>query len=229
MMIIALIVGIIVFYIVYFFVSIANSNEKLLKLYNKYMAIRNEKGMLGKDVAFLGRRVYGLDIRIAMRDGVLTDAYSVSKKIVIMSNDVCNSASIASAGIVAHELGHAVQHKNRTFLFGLNRFLNTFSRVFCGFAVPCCMVGGVMWAVGWYANIGQVVLIVGIALFIIHIMNNLIEIPLESNASEIGFRFLIDYYIIDKKDYRKVKKLMRVAGKTYMKDFFKQLIPFRFR
>ena len=83
-----------------------------------------------------------------------------------------------------------------------------------------------MWLVGWNMDIGKIILFVGICLIFVNILKNLLDIPLESNASEIGFRFLVDNDIIDKRDYRKVKKLMGVAAKTYMANFFKQLFPF---
>ena len=221
-----LIIGIVVFYVIYFFISVFNSHQKLHKLYTKYMNIANNKNLLGKEIAFLGKRVFGLQVKVAMRDGVLTDAYSVKKKIIIMSEEVCNNSSIASAGIVAHELGHAVQHKNKSLLFVICTFLNKFNRIFCGFALPCILVGGVMWLVDWNMDIGKIILFVGICLLFVNILKNLLDIPLESNASEIGFRFLVDNDIIDKRDYRKVKRLMGVAAKTYMANFFKQLFPF---
>ncbi|MBE6896895.1 MAG: zinc metallopeptidase, partial [Ruminococcaceae bacterium] len=53
-----------------------------------------------------------------------------------MSDDVCEQSSIAAAGIVSHEIGHAVQHKNKTFLFSLCMFLRRFNNIFCRFAIP---------------------------------------------------------------------------------------------
>ena len=164
-MILVVIAVIILFYLIYFCFSLVNSHDKLIKLYKKYMEIENSRIMKGKDIAFLGKRVLGLDVKIAYRDGLLTDSYSIKSKIIIMSEEVCNSSSIASAGIVAHEIGHAVQHKNKTFLFSLCRILNFLSKLFCGFAFPCSLVGGVMWLVGWHVQIGQIILAIGVVLF----------------------------------------------------------------
>ena len=228
-MIYAIVIGIVVFYVIYFFVSVANSNKKLFKLYEKYLKIDNKKKMLGKEIAFLGMHDLELDVRIAMRGGTLTDAYSYKQKIVIISEEVCESSSIAASAIVAHELGHAVQHQNKSFLFGLVRFLKAFTKIFCGFALPCIIIGAVMWIAGFEVMIGKSILATGIVLIFIKLIKDLFEIPLESNASEIGFRFLVDNELIDKKHYKKVKKFMNVASKTYMKDFFKQFIPFAFK
>ena len=130
-----ILIGIVIFYIIYFFVSIFNSHSKLEKLYDKYLAISNSRKMTGADIAFLGKNQLDLPIKVAMRKGKLTDGYSIKGKIVILSEGVCNSTSISSAGIVAHELGHALQHHNGSFLFKLVRCLNKFCNHFINIKV----------------------------------------------------------------------------------------------
>ncbi|MBE5735437.1 MAG: zinc metallopeptidase [Clostridiales bacterium] len=217
----------VIIYLIFSVVSVFNSSERLEKLYNKYMGISNAKGMSGKDIAFLARKMFDLDVKIARRKGKLTDGYSVKAKVVIMSADVSDSASIASAGIVAHEIGHAVQHKNRTFLFGMCTALRKFNNIFCRFAIPLIVIGAILHFFTTYTSLGGGLIIVALILFFLNILENLLEIPLEQNASAIGFEFLKDCDIIDKKDYKKVKRLLSVASKTYIADFFRQLIPIR--
>ena len=69
------------------------------------MKISNSKKLTGKDIAFLGKRYLELNIKVALRSVKLSDAYSSKKKVIILSEEVCENSSIASAGIVAHELG----------------------------------------------------------------------------------------------------------------------------
>ncbi len=224
------IIGIVIFYIICFFVSIFNSEKKLHKLYNKYMNIKNNKNYLGKDVAFLGLEVFRLDnVKVAKRDGVMTDAYSPKKNILIMSEDVCNNNSIASCAIVAHELGHAVQDKNRSILFLICNFLQKFCNIFSKFALPLLAVGLTMYFCEFYVDTATTLIISAIVLLFVNILQHLLQIPLEKNASELGFNFLKDYDIVERKDYGKVKKILNVAGKTYMANFFRQLNPFKWR
>ncbi len=217
---------IVLFYIIYFFVSIFNSEDTLESLYKKYMCIDNSKRMLGSDIAFLGRRYFNLDIKFAKTNGKMTDGYSPKKKVIIMSEEVCDNESIASAAIVAHELGHAVQQKNHSMLFVICTGLKKFTKIFNFLILPMFIIGGIMYFVGFYQDVAYGILIIGIILACINILMNLLEIPLERNASAIGFQFLKDNAIIDKKNYRKVKKLLSVASKTYMAGFFRSLIPF---
>lgn len=222
------VIGIVVLYVLCFFVSIFNSQKKLLKLYKKYMNIANSKNYKGSDVAFLGIEAYHLKkVKVAKRDGVLTDAYSHKKKIIIMSEDVCENRSIASAAIVAHELGHAIQDNNKSFLFRVVVFLQKFSFVFCKFGLPLLAVGLTMYFCDFYLDTAVWLIAIAIIILVFNILQNLLQIPLETNASELGFNFLKDMDIIEKKDYRRVKKLLGVAGKTYMANFFIQLNPFK--
>lgn len=223
------IIAIAVFYVIYFFVSIFNSNTRLEKLYDKYIKITNRKKMSGSEIAFLGRKYLELNIKVAKRNGKLTDAYSHKKKVIILSEEVCDNRSIAAAGIVAHELGHAVQDKNRSALFVVNAFLKKFCSIFCVLALPLLAVGLTMYFCDFYLSVAIPILGVAITLFLLNILQNLLEIPLEHNASTVGYQFLLDTDVIDNKDGKKVKKLLKVAEKTYMADFFKTLIPIRRR
>ncbi len=219
----------VIIYLIFSVVSIFNSSERLQKLYAKYMGINNNKNMTGKDVAFLARKILALDVKVARRKGTLTDGYSVKSKVVIMSEEVSDSNSIASAGIVAHEIGHAVQHKNKTLLFRTCCALRKFNNIFCRFALPLLVIGLVLHYLTEYVDVGSVMIIVAMVLLFMNVLENLLEIPLEQSASDIGFEFLKDCDIIDKKDYKKVRKLLSVASKTYIADFFRQLIPIRRR
>ena len=108
-----------------------------------------------------------------------------------------------------------------------NEILKKFCSIFCILALPLLAIGEVMYLCDFYTNIARIFIIIAITLFLLNILQNLLEIPLESNASSIGFQFLTDNDIIDKKDYKKVRKLLKVAQKTYMADFFRQFVPIR--
>ena len=223
------IIAILIFMLIMFFLSIFNSHSILLKLYRKYMNINNAENMSGKNIAFLAKRAFNLDVKIAKTKGLLTDGYSSKSKIIIISEEVCNNTSIAAAAIVAHEVGHAVQHKNNSLLFILNRFLKKICKMFCFFALPLFLVGAILYWCEFNIKLGYILIIIALILLALNILQNLLEIPLEQNASKIGFNFLKDYGIISIKNAKKVKKLLNVASKTYMADFFKQIIPIKRR
>ena len=222
-----IILGVIVLYCIIVIVSIFNSSETLQKLYAKYINIPNEKNWQGMNVAFNAKKYFDLDVKVAMRSGVMTDAYSIKGRMIIISEDVCYNNSIAAAAIVAHEVGHAVQHKRRSFLLGLTRFTTRFCDIFCRFVLPLALAGGILRLANINVMVGDILLIIALALCGLNIIDNFLKIPLESQASKIGFGYLKAEKIIAKKDYAKVKKLLSVAGKTYMAYWLKTLLPIR--
>ena len=78
--------------------------------------------MTGYDIARKILDANGLnDVKIVETHGELTDHYDPSKRVVRLSSNIYSRTSISAAAVAAHEVGHAIQHKEeysflRTFL-----------------------------------------------------------------------------------------------------------------
>src|SRR4051794_33008109 len=80
--------------------------------YSKYTKIPNERGMTGIQAAQRLLAINGLSgINVEGISGNLTDHYDPRSKTLRLSAGVANGASVAALGIVAHEIGHAMQDK----------------------------------------------------------------------------------------------------------------------
>ena len=78
--------------------------------YNKYSRVANMNGLTGAQAASRLLAYNGLsNIRIEGTKGQLSDHYDPRGKVLRLSSGVANKASVAALGIVAHEVGHAVQ------------------------------------------------------------------------------------------------------------------------
>ena len=78
--------------------------------YKKYSKIPNMQKKTGADMALLLLRANGLsDVKVEETKGVLTDHYDPRKKKLHLSKDVYRLSSVSAMGIVAHEVGHALQ------------------------------------------------------------------------------------------------------------------------
>lgn len=78
--------------------------------YKKYSKIANMQKKTGADIALLLLRANGLsDVTVEETKGVLTDHYDPRKKKLRLSKDVYRLSSVSAMGIVAHEMGHALQ------------------------------------------------------------------------------------------------------------------------
>ena len=85
---------------------------KVQSTFNKYSRMISTSGYTGFEVA---RRILdknGLyNVPIEMTPGRLSDHYDPRTRVLRLSPDVYNGRSVASLGVAAHEVGHAIQHQ----------------------------------------------------------------------------------------------------------------------
>ena len=85
---------------------------KVSSTYRKYRSVRTMNGYTGEQVARMMLDEAGLhDVRIEMINTKLGDHYDPSSRVLRLSPEVYSNPTISSAGIAAHEVGHAIQHK----------------------------------------------------------------------------------------------------------------------
>ena len=79
--------------------------------YRKYSRIRNMRNMSGLETArrLLRGNLLG-HVSVQGTRGVMSDHYDPRRKVLSLSRGVAESPSVAALAIVAHEVGHAVQH-----------------------------------------------------------------------------------------------------------------------
>jgi len=90
------------------------AQAKIRSSYSKYSKVRTTTGLSGAEVARRMLDHNGLSaVRIEQVTGNLTDHYDPAKNVLRLSQGVYNSPSIAAAGVAAHEVGHALQDKEK--------------------------------------------------------------------------------------------------------------------
>ncbi len=203
-----------------------SARTRVQTLYNKYSRIPNEQGINGKQLAFYAKEKLELhDLEFSLIDGKLTDCYVPSKKLLCLSEEVANNASLASVAIVAHELGHAEQHYSKDAMFVLNNLLARITRITSKFILPLLVLGLISYIFKWPSvNIATGMLMASGILFLIQVVFKLLVIPVEINASTRALDFLTRNKIITKHEIPKAKKLLRTAGNTYIVGLFDGLI-----
>ena len=190
------------------------------------MKIGNKANLTGKEVAILGKDKLGLDnLQFALTKHKLGDAYSPKHKTLILSEEVCTTASLSSLTIVAHELGHAVQDKSDNGLFVITRLLGKLCRFTNKFVIPLFIVGLLLFILK-YPNdyLGYSLMIISGVCLLIHILNQILTIPLEYDASNKGLHFLKDNNLVSSSEFRKAKKLLGIAAQTYIAHLFDGLL-----
>lgn len=141
--------------------------------------------------------------------GHMTDHYDPTEKVLRLSEDVYNQRSLAAVGIAAHEAGHALQDaKNYGPLVVRNA------------AVPIANFGAGPGI--WMIVLGMLIpalkglILVGIALFAGVVFFQLINLPVEFDASRRAKRQLVDLGICDQTEMASVSDVLNAAAWTYV-------------
>jgi Zn-dependent membrane protease YugP len=148
------------------------------------------------------------DVRIEEIGGQLSDHYDPRERVLRLSTDVFRNRTAASVGIVAHEAGHALQH---AFGYAPLAIRNA--------AVPVASFGSnasiIILIVGALMNSFSLIL-AGIVLFGAVVVFQLVNLPVEFNASSRAKEQLVKLGILGDEQMVYVRKMLSAAALTYV-------------
>jgi hypothetical protein len=179
--------------------------------YSKYLRVPNARGMTGLEAAQHLLQSQGLgDIQIEGIPGELSDNYDPRNKTLHLSQGVANGRSVASLGIVAHEVGHAVQDQTGYGPMRLRAGI-----------VPMVQVGAwlgpIIFFVGLLLFNSPDLAAVGLILFSLSAVFALITLPVELNASHRALQMLTaDGLVIDAQEAAGARQVLNAAAWTYV-------------
>lgn len=182
---------------------------KVMDAYRRGSQLRTESGLSGAEAAAVILR----DARIhnvAIEDvpGQLTDHYSPSEKTLRLSPDVFEGRSISSVGIAAHEAGHALQDAKRYPLLIIRNAIVPIANFGSVAAIILLMLGFVLALAG--------LIYVGIAVFSLTVLFQLVNLPVEFDASRRARKRLLDTGVITVEEEPEVAKVLNAAALTYV-------------
>ena len=147
-------------------------------------------------------------------DGFLSDHYDPSHKVLRLSPGVYAGRSLAALGIAAHEAGHAIQDARRYGPLVVRNGLVPLASVGGGLSMFILIAGFVLSAMGsWF---GQPLIWLGIGAFSLTVLFQLVNLPVEFDASRRARVALIDGGLITQEEDYYVKKVLDAAALTYV-------------
>ncbi len=187
------------------------ASARVKSTFNKYDRVRSMSGMTAAQIA---RRILdrnGLsDIPVEQVRGILSDHYDPSRRVLRLSDSTYASASVAAIGVAAHECGHALQHsqgyKPLIFRNAIVPAANIGSRM----GIPLILLGLV------FGGGGSFLVNLGIWVFSLAVLFQLITLPVEFNASGRALVMLEDYGILGEQENRQARKVLSAAAMTYV-------------
>jgi Zn-dependent membrane protease YugP len=194
---------------------------RVQRAYSKYSRVRNHLNVTGAEVARTLMRDNNLNIAVETIRGNLTDHYDPRRDVMRLSEGVANTPSVAALGIVAHELGHAVQDQTGYPLLKLRAGI-----------VPLVQIGSSLGYVAFFAGLAlsfSPLTWLGVVLFSAGALFALVTLPVELNASRQAMNMLQASHLVTQEETGQVRSVLNAAAMTYvaaLAQVFSQLLYF---
>ena len=177
--------------------------------YRKMSRVPNKYGLTGAEAAARVLRWGGAEgVRIEHVNGTLSDHFDPRSRTIRLSSGVYSSATVAAVGIAAHEAGHAVQYAKRYVPVKLRNAI-----------LPACNIGSMLGmplvVIGFAVQIFELVTL-GLILFGLVAVFQLITLPVEFNASRRALQAIEAQDLLDGQEYKGARKVLRAAAMTYV-------------
>ncbi len=158
--------------------------------FDQYSKVRSSRGITAAQVA---RRILDANrlqqVRVERIAGKLTDHFDPSSGVIRLSDDVYGSSSVAAIGVAAHECGHAVQHAQKYAPMQLRAAIILSYQPLCN---------------------------IGLLLFSLAAIFQLVTLPVEFDASARALRTLEKERFLESSELRGSKRVLKAAALTYV-------------
>src|SRR5699024_4925330 len=151
------------------------------------------------------------NVKIIRVRGNLTYHYDSNNKVLRLSDATNDSTSVAAIGVAAHEAGHALQDRDNYAFLRLRSTLVPITNIGQTAAFPILMVG-LLFGQGS----GQMLINIGLILFSLTFLFQVITLPVELNASNRAISILESQQILVGEELEGARKVLRAAALTYV-------------
>lgn len=181
----------------------------MTRTYGKWSSVENQAGIDGHKVArhILDNNQLG-DVRLEVSEGMLTDHYIPSQKLIRLSQDINNKPSIAALAVAAHEVGHAIQDRVDYAPLKLKAVMMPVAAMGNRFGLILTLAAAFIGS-GILMNIGLIMLLLGMLMPIL-------TLPIEFDASKRALEELTKYNFVTEQEYAGAKSMLFAAALTYV-------------
>ena len=154
------------------------------------------------------------DVEIESVPGQLTDHYDPQTKVLRLSQNVYGSRSLAAVGIAAHEAGHALQDHQGYSMMTIRYAAVGVANFGSGFGLIVFTIG--LMSTASIGQLGVTIAWLGIALFGATVFFQLVNLPVEIDASNRAKAQLVDLGIVPAGSMSSVNRVLNAAAWTYV-------------
>lgn len=184
---------------------------RVTSTFNKYSKVRSRTGMTGAEAARRLLQSQGIyDVTVRQVAGELTDHFDPRTKTVNLSQSVYGSTTVAAIGVAAHECGHAMQHDEGYAPLRFRSALVPAANFGSKISWPLILAGVI------FGGLGSPLCQVGILMFTLAVLFQLVTLPVEFNASSRAVRLLDSQGILAGEEVNGTKRVLSAAALTYV-------------
>lgn len=207
-------------YYLLFFVSIVVTGFAQFLVshrYSKYSKVKNSRGITGVEVAQAILKENGLEnVYVVETKGYMSDHFDPNQNVVRLSSEVFHGATLSALAIAAHEVGHAIQHKEGNFFMNLRKFIFPVVSLSSKF-------GYIAICLGIFLEITEMSYL-GIIMLCCILFFQLITLPVEFDASKKAMENLEKYQLLLSNERSGAGKVLGAAALTYVAGLITTLI-----
>jgi Zn-dependent membrane protease YugP len=148
------------------------------------------------------------NVRIEPVEGFLSDHYVPGEHILRLSPDVYYGRSLAALGVAAHESGHALQDATRYPLLVMRNALVPLAGFGSNFSWIIILIG--------FALASLNLILVGIAVFSLTVIFQVVNLPVEFDASRRARLALVHAGLVTPAEEVEVARVLNAAALTYV-------------
>lgn len=179
----------------------------------KYERVASQSRLTGREVAERILRANGIyDVSVRPVSGRLTDHYDPRDKTVSLSEVIYGSTSVAAIAVAAHECGHAIQDNVGYVPLNLRSAFVPVANWGSRLSWPLIFVGFLLG----YGNMSNMLIQIGMAMFLLAVIFQIITLPVEFDASRRALIELENNEILFDREDKSARKVLFAAAMTYV-------------
>ena len=185
--------------------------------FRKYSQVPNRRHLTGAQAAEAVLPAHpGYDVPIRPCRGNLADHYDPRDNTIYLSEDVYAAPTVAAVGVACHEAGHAVQYAVGYGPIKVRSAIIPVTQIGSQLSFILLLVGLVLYS--------QSLFLVGILLFSLTTIFQLVTLPVEFNASHRALETIDGQGLLDGEELQGARKVLRAAALTYVAALLMSLL-----
>lgn len=186
--------------------------------YSKAAQVRASSGLTGAETARMILESHDItDVAIEPAHGFLSDHYDPKSKKLRLSPDVYQGRSVASLGIAAHEAGHAIQDAKGYAPLKIRNGIVPVAAIGSNLSMVLFMVGMFLAYLSRGPGVGEYLMYGGIILFSAVVVFQLVNLPVEFDASRRAKDLLKSTHMVAPgAEAKAMDRVLNAAALTYV-------------